>query len=152
MLSIDVGRAETEAFWREFLQGLVKRGLTGVQLVGLDSSLLDAALDLVRDVRGMKPTVLLPDLGKALQTGVTRERCVERLLGMTGGSALRGFAATSGFCGLQPGCRHVVWTAISPIPPTRKRRFAGLFSWSVPDRTGDLRLARLYSAFRAEPG
>ena len=32
ILSIDVGEAETEAFWTEFLRGLVKRGLIGVQL------------------------------------------------------------------------------------------------------------------------
>src|ERR671921_1019889 len=31
ILSIDVGEAETEAFWTEFLRGLVARGLTGVQ-------------------------------------------------------------------------------------------------------------------------
>jgi putative transposase len=28
----DVGGPETEAFWREFLRSLVKRGLVGVQL------------------------------------------------------------------------------------------------------------------------
>src|SRR5215210_7203639 len=32
ILSIDVGEAETEAFWTDFLRGLVKRGLVGVQL------------------------------------------------------------------------------------------------------------------------
>jgi putative transposase len=32
ILSIDVGEAETEAFWTSFLRGLVKRGLVGVQL------------------------------------------------------------------------------------------------------------------------
>ena len=32
ILSIDVGEAETEAFWADFLRGLVKRGLVGVQL------------------------------------------------------------------------------------------------------------------------
>ena len=32
ILSIDVGEAETEAFWTEFLRGLVARGLVGVQL------------------------------------------------------------------------------------------------------------------------
>jgi len=37
VLAIDVGPAETEAFWREFLRGLVKRGLTGVQLVVSDA-------------------------------------------------------------------------------------------------------------------
>jgi transposase-like protein len=37
VLAIDVGPAETEAFWREFLRGLVRRGLAGVQLVVSDA-------------------------------------------------------------------------------------------------------------------
>ena len=37
ILSIDVGEAETEAFWTEFLRGLVKRGLGGVQLAISDA-------------------------------------------------------------------------------------------------------------------
>jgi putative transposase len=37
VLAIDVGPAETEAFWREFLRGLCKRGLAGVQLVVSDA-------------------------------------------------------------------------------------------------------------------
>jgi putative transposase len=37
VLAIDVGPAETEAFWREFLRSLVKRGLVGVQLVVSDA-------------------------------------------------------------------------------------------------------------------
>jgi putative transposase len=37
ILSIDVGEAETEAFWTEFLRGLVKRGLVGVQLATSDA-------------------------------------------------------------------------------------------------------------------
>jgi putative transposase len=37
VLALDVGPAETEAFWREFLRGLVKRGLTGVELVVSDA-------------------------------------------------------------------------------------------------------------------
>jgi putative transposase len=32
VIALDVGEAETEAFRREFLRGLVKRGLCGVQL------------------------------------------------------------------------------------------------------------------------
>jgi hypothetical protein len=30
IIGLDVGEAETEAFWREFLRGLVARGLVGV--------------------------------------------------------------------------------------------------------------------------
>ena len=37
ILSIDVGEAETEAFWTDFLHGLVKRGLIGVQLAISDA-------------------------------------------------------------------------------------------------------------------
>jgi putative transposase len=37
VIGIDCGEAETEAFWREFLRSLVKRGLSGVQLVVSDA-------------------------------------------------------------------------------------------------------------------
>ena len=37
VIGLDVGAAETEAFWREFLRGLVRRGLSGVQLVISDA-------------------------------------------------------------------------------------------------------------------
>lgn len=37
VIGLDVGEAETEAFWRAFLRSLVKRGLTGVQLVVSDA-------------------------------------------------------------------------------------------------------------------
>src|SRR5881409_3401592 len=37
VVALDVGPAETEAFWREFLRSLVKRGLAGVQLVVSDA-------------------------------------------------------------------------------------------------------------------
>ena len=37
ILSIDVGEAETEAFWTAFLRGLIKRGLVGVQLAISDA-------------------------------------------------------------------------------------------------------------------
>src|ERR671931_1279905 len=37
ILSIDVGEAETEAFWTAFLRSLVKRGLVGVQLAISDA-------------------------------------------------------------------------------------------------------------------
>jgi putative transposase len=37
IIGIDVGEAETEAFWTGFLRGLVKRGLTGVQLAISDA-------------------------------------------------------------------------------------------------------------------
>jgi transposase-like protein len=37
VIALDVGQAETEAFWRAFLRSLVERGLTGVQLVVSDA-------------------------------------------------------------------------------------------------------------------
>src|SRR5882724_11664539 len=37
VIGLDVGEAETEAFWRSFLRGLVERGLVGVQLVVSDA-------------------------------------------------------------------------------------------------------------------
>ena len=37
ILSVDVGEAETEAFWTSFLRGLVTRGLVGVQLAISDA-------------------------------------------------------------------------------------------------------------------
>jgi putative transposase len=37
IIGLDVGEAETEAFWREFLRSLVKRGLVGVQLTISDA-------------------------------------------------------------------------------------------------------------------
>ena len=37
IIGLDVGEAETEAFWREFLRGLVARGLVGVQLAMSDA-------------------------------------------------------------------------------------------------------------------
>ena len=37
ILGFDVGEAETEAFWRDFLRSLLARGFTGVQLVVSDA-------------------------------------------------------------------------------------------------------------------
>ncbi len=37
VIALDVGEAETEAFWRSFLRSLVERGLSGVQLVVSDA-------------------------------------------------------------------------------------------------------------------
>src|SRR5256885_14689354 len=37
IIGLDVGEAETEAFWREFLRSLVARGLHGVQLAISDA-------------------------------------------------------------------------------------------------------------------
>jgi len=50
VIGLDVGECETEAFWRSFLRGLVKRGLRGVQLIVSDAHAgLKAAIAQVLD-------------------------------------------------------------------------------------------------------
>ena len=68
ILGIDVGEAETEAFWREFLRGLVARGLVGVQLAISDAHPgLQAALAQV-------PRRALAALHRALPARLPRPR------------------------------------------------------------------------------
>jgi putative transposase len=58
IIGLDVGEAETEAFWREFLRGLVARGLVGVQLAISDAHPgLKAALAKVLGVPWQRCTV-----------------------------------------------------------------------------------------------
>jgi transposase-like protein len=58
VLAIAVGPAETEPFWRDFLRGLVKRGLAGVQLVVSDAHEgLKAAIAQVVGCRWQRCTV-----------------------------------------------------------------------------------------------
>jgi putative transposase len=58
IIGLDVGEAETEAFWREFLRGLVARGLVGVQLAISDAHPgLKAALASVLGVPWQRCTV-----------------------------------------------------------------------------------------------
>src|SRR5215218_4267525 len=58
VIGLDCGECETEAFWREFLRGLVKRGLTGVQLVVSDAHQgLKAAIAKVLSVPWQRCTV-----------------------------------------------------------------------------------------------
>src|SRR5205085_2156705 len=58
ILSIDVGEAETEAFWTSFLRGLVKRGLVGVQLAISDAHAgLKAAINRVLGCAWQRCTV-----------------------------------------------------------------------------------------------
>jgi putative transposase len=58
ILSIDVGEAETEAFWTDFLRGLVRRGLVGVQLAISDAHAgLKAAIAKVLDCSWQRCTV-----------------------------------------------------------------------------------------------
>ena len=58
IIGLDVGEAETEAFWREFLRSLVKRGLVGVQLAISDAHPgLKAALEQVLGCAWQRCTV-----------------------------------------------------------------------------------------------
>src|SRR4051812_12047295 len=58
IIGLDVGEAETETFWREFLWGLVARGLVGVQLTISDAHAgLKAALALVLGAPWQRCTV-----------------------------------------------------------------------------------------------
>ena len=68
ILSIDVGEAETEAFWTDFLRGLVARGLVGVQLAISDAHAgLKAA---IAKVLGLQ----LAALHRAFPQGLPRAR------------------------------------------------------------------------------
>jgi transposase-like protein len=58
LIGLDVGECETEAFWTEFLRGLVARGLTGVQLCVSDAHQgLKAAIAKVLGVPWQRCTV-----------------------------------------------------------------------------------------------
>jgi transposase-like protein len=70
VIGLDVGECETEAFWTEFLRGLVSRGLTGVQLCVSDAHQgLKAAIAKVLGVPWQRCTVhfLRDCLGHARQ-------------------------------------------------------------------------------------
>jgi putative transposase len=62
ILGLDVGEAETEAFWTDFLRGLVARGLTGVQLAISDAhAALKAAIAKVLGCAWQRRTVHYAD-------------------------------------------------------------------------------------------
>jgi len=72
VIGLDVGAAETEAFWREFLRSLVRRGLAGVQLVVSDAHVLSApwqrcTVHFLRDALGHCPKDLQPLVGAAIR-------------------------------------------------------------------------------------
>src|SRR5215207_5139719 len=96
---LDVGAAETEAFWREFLRSLVRRGLAGVQLVvsdaheGLKTAIAQVlgapwqrcTVHFLRDALGHCPTDLQQLVGAAIRP-IFRAANLEdarRLLGET---------------------------------------------------------------------
>jgi len=66
VIGLDVGEAETEAFWRSFLRSLVERGLTGVRLVVSDAHAgLKKAIAQVLGCPWQRCTVLREALGHA---------------------------------------------------------------------------------------
>src|SRR3954465_5778271 len=71
ILSIDVGEAETEEFWTDFLRGLVARGLIGVQLaISAAHAGLKAAIAKVLGCAWQRCTVhLLRDCGASRSSG-----------------------------------------------------------------------------------
>ena len=99
VIGLDVGAAETEAFWREFLRSLVRRGLAGVQLVvsdaheGLKQAIAQVlgapwqrcTVHFLRDALGHCPKDLQQLVGAAIRP-IFRAACLEdaqRLLGET---------------------------------------------------------------------
>jgi hypothetical protein len=99
ILSIDVGEAETDAFWTGFLRGLVKRGLVGVQLAISDAHAgLKAAIAKVLGCAWQRCTVhfLRDCLGHARQGPARAARGADptdlqrRLASAGARSALRG--------------------------------------------------------------
>src|SRR3954454_13303903 len=96
IIGLDVGESETEAFWREFLRGLVARGLVGVQLAisdahpGLKAALAQTlatswqrcTVHFLRDCLGharKDQHGLLAALIRPIFNGATREQARDRL-------------------------------------------------------------------------
>jgi putative transposase len=81
VIGLEVGAAETEAFWRAFLRSLVRRGLAGVQLVvsdaheGLEQAIAQVlgarwqrcTVHFLRDALGHCPKDLQPLVGAAIR-------------------------------------------------------------------------------------
>jgi putative transposase len=73
ILSIDVGKAETEPLWTDFLRSLVARGLVGVQLAISDAHAgLKAAIAKVLGCVWQRCTVHFPGLPRARPQGPAR--------------------------------------------------------------------------------
>jgi putative transposase len=155
VIGLDVGAAETEAFWREFLPSLVRRGLAGVQLVisdahqGLEAAIAQVlgapwqrcTVHFLRDALGHCPKDLQQLVGAAIRP-IFRAATLEearRLLEET-------VAHLEGGCPRSPGCcwrpSPTCWpstpfplpTAPSCAPPIRwsgsTARSAGAPTWS----------------------
>ena len=132
IIGLDVGAAETEAFWREFLRSLVARGLVGVQLAisdahpGLKAALAQVlgapwqrcTVHFLRDLRGHVRKDQHDALGAIIRSiftaaDVTQAR--ERLRDAVGHS--------SAGCRRSPRCSRTPRTTCSPS--TRSRPSTG---------------------------
>jgi transposase-like protein len=93
ILGLDVGEAETEALWREFLRSLVARGLSGVQLVVSDAHAgLKAAIGQVLGATWQRCTVhflrdMLGHVAKAQQPLVSG--AIRQIFAATDGNEAR---------------------------------------------------------------
>jgi len=85
IIGLDVGEAETEAFWREFLRSLVKRGLVGVQLAILPRLAADTAFAL--------PVAAVYGVFNSLMPGFLAGTMHETSYAVAGAVAFSAFAA-----------------------------------------------------------
>jgi transposase-like protein len=156
VIGFDGGAAETEAFWREFLRGLVRRGLAGVQLViadahqGLKAAIAQVlggprqrwTVPFLRDALGHCPKDTQQLVGAAIRPSF-RAACLEdarRLLGETVAHC-QGRVPRSLGCSRRP--RPTCWPSTACRPRTARRygrptrwsgstaRSAGAPTWSV---------------------
>ena len=133
IIGLDVGAAETEAFWREFLRGLVARGLVGVQLAisdahpGLKAALAQVlgapwqrcTVHFLRDLRGHVRTRPARRAGRDHPLDLHRRR---RRAGARSACATPS-ASSSGGCRRSPPCSKKPKTTCSPS--TRSRPSTG---------------------------
>ena len=89
IIGLDVGEAETEAFWRDFLRSLVARGLVGVQLAisdahpGLKNALAQVlgapwqrcTVHFLRDLRGHVPRTSTTSSARSFGASSPPARC-----------------------------------------------------------------------------
>ena len=73
VIGLDVGAAETEAFWREFLRSLVRRGLAGVQLVVSDAH--EGLRQAIAQVLGAPSGNAAPSISSATPSGTAPGTC-----------------------------------------------------------------------------
>ena len=132
IIGLDVGAAETEAFWREFLRSLVARGLVGVQLAisdahpGLKAALAQVlgapwqrcTVHFLRDLRGHVRRDQHDALGAIIRRSSPPPTAPKRASACATPSA-----SSSGGCRRSPPCSRTPSTTCSPS--TRSRPSTG---------------------------